>query len=1353
MKKFFTFLCILGCIWLEVNAQTVTRNWDFDNPVAGGKADGWAIFAYGSPNTLNSVLRLTATRNAGYCNLNLESTGGVSIVDPSVSKRFVIRVKNGTKDRIANLIWTADGVDRKMEILMSTEDTNFKEYVLDLTHDLRWEGNISKLLIQLPIPINVHSDQLPIEIDYIRFTEGLSTAQLPALVPKSPAPFGTNLSGGEFSFSGGPSDWRYPRTQELDYLVSKGFKLIRLPFLWERVQPSLNGPLDIESLSHLKNIVWAARNRGMWVLLDLHNYNRRRTKNPDNTITDAIIGTPEAPIASIEDFWKKMAAEFKGFDNIYAYGIMNEPYSIPRDIPWVNTAQAIVDAIRNEDTQHTIMVSGDSYSSASSWPTVSDNLRKLKDPSDNLMFEAHSYFDHDSSGEYLRSYAAANANPQIGVTRVTPFVTWLKKYNLRGFMGEYGVPNNPNDISDKTDAVDNSLWNTVLDNALQYLSTNGVNGTTWSYGSSWGTNKLSVYPNSNGTDRPQMQVLSNYLFAASPSNLSGINSPLVVSYKVGKPMVYQPTATNNPTGFTVTQLPSALAYNATTKEITGTMPTGTHTIKISATNASGIGEEREVVLRGVELKIPGTLQAEEYDGGGKNVGYFDKTIGNSGNFLHRDEDVDFRRSGTSPNFIYSVTHTMPGEWLKYTTNVQQEAAYRVKFRYVTTMAGTKINFKVNNVLVAGDIELPVTADLNAWTDQVFEIPSMTTGEHVFTLEVVSGTFDVDRMEFAVAQPAVTPTNLTATASGSTKVNLSWNASANATSYKLERAEDPLGTFTMVAQNLTVTTFADETVAPATTYYYRVKGVNILGDGVASANVTATTATYTIPAKVAGVTASARNGSVEINWTAQLEVSGYLVKRATAAGGPYSTLATVTANTYTDATVVNGTTYYYVIAAQNSLGEGAASDEQIATPNNIDYAYWSFDQISQTTGVTDSWGSNNGTFDPNAVFGTNANTAHITFLEPANSYLNNSIRFRGKALSYVKLPDGLMSDVDDFTISVWYRHISNVAGGRIFDFGVGDNYASNEPNSSRKMMYLSPRAGANNGVTYAIQNGGSLQSIETTVVLPTGQPTVWHHLVITKAGSTVTLYVNGQQAGQKVDMDIKPSDFGMTTANYLGKSRFATPAVLDGAIDEFKIFKRALTQPEVVLLGSTVMPVAFLDFDAEKQKNGSVTLNWSTASESNNSHFELLRSTDGKLFDNIVHVKGNGNVTDSRKYRYTDHMPQLGVNYYKLKQVDLDGQESFHPKVLAVSSSLNSEGDIKIFATVGKLNLRVNAVHSDTFNLYLSDVSGKVVAKFADKVIPGNNAFEFSLAQQLRGGVYIATYLVKGQKKSVKLIIN
>lgn len=75
---------------------------------------------------------------------------------------------------------------------------------------------------------------------------------------------------------------------------------------------------------------------------------------------------------------------------------------------------------------------------------------------------------------------------------------WLKRYNKRGLLGEYGVPD------------DDPRWLETLENLLIYLRDNGVPGTYWSAGPRWGDYKLAVQPSNNYTvDRPQMSVLEN----------------------------------------------------------------------------------------------------------------------------------------------------------------------------------------------------------------------------------------------------------------------------------------------------------------------------------------------------------------------------------------------------------------------------------------------------------------------------------------------------------------------------------------------------------------------------------------------------------------------------------------------------------------------------------------------------------------------------------------------------------------------------------------------------------------------------------------------------------------------------
>src|SRR5690606_6749440 len=192
--------------------------------------------------------------------------------------------------------------------------------------------------------------------------------------------------------------------------------------------------------------------RGMWVLLDMHNYGRRKIDT-----TEYIIGDPVLPVSAVADAWRKIANEFKTSENIWGYGIMNEPHDMLPGTPWANIAQAIITEIRSVDTATTIVVAGDSWSSAERWPSASDNLKNLEDPSDNLVFEGHVYFDDNASGAYDQSYDGEGADPNIGITRTAPFVNWMKQNGFRGFIGEYGVPD------------DDPRWLVALDNMLAYL--------------------------------------------------------------------------------------------------------------------------------------------------------------------------------------------------------------------------------------------------------------------------------------------------------------------------------------------------------------------------------------------------------------------------------------------------------------------------------------------------------------------------------------------------------------------------------------------------------------------------------------------------------------------------------------------------------------------------------------------------------------------------------------------------------------------------------------------------------------------------------------------------------------------
>ncbi|WP_168193939.1 cellulase family glycosylhydrolase [Pontibacter sp. SGAir0037] len=493
-----TFLISRGA-GTDTNPQE-THSWGFDEPVISNRVEGWTIVNYNNANTEDGILNLIGNQSYNHIRYDVPSTNAV---DPAQSKTAVIRLKNQTANTNARFYWWGSAATAAyIDFTITPNDTEFKEYKIDLTKDIRWSGTINIIRFDVPSPLHAISFGKTVDIDYVKLTTEVLPEPEPEpvqpMAPRIPAPFGVNLAGADFGENMPGvhnTDYTYPTAAELDYFKSKGLNLIRFPFKWERIQRTLNGPLDEVELGRMKNFVEAAHKKGMWILLDMHNYGRRKIDT-----TTYLIGSPTIPVSAVTDAWQKLALAFKDYENIWGYGIMNEPHDMLTSTPWFNIAQAIIDTIRNVDTETTIVVGGDSWSSATRWPTASNNLKDLVDSSDKLIFEAHLYFDDDASGKYDQTYEGEQANPNIGVTRATPFVKWLRDNNLNGFMGEYGVPDN------------DPRWLTALDNMLVFLKNNKINGTYWAAGPWWNTYTLAVEP-IGGVDRPQMAVLEKYTTA------------------------------------------------------------------------------------------------------------------------------------------------------------------------------------------------------------------------------------------------------------------------------------------------------------------------------------------------------------------------------------------------------------------------------------------------------------------------------------------------------------------------------------------------------------------------------------------------------------------------------------------------------------------------------------------------------------------------------------------------------------------------------------------------------------------------------------------------------------------------
>lgn len=115
---------------------------------------------------------------------------------------------------------------------------------------------------------------------------------------------------------------------------------------------------------------------------------------------------------------------------------------------------------------------------------------------------------------------------------------------------------------------------------------------------------------------------------------------------------------------------------------------------------------------------------------------------------------------------------------------------------------------------------------------------------------------------------------------------------------------------------------------------------------------------------------------------------------------------------------------------------------------------------------------------------------------------------------------------------------------------------------------------------------------------------------------------------------------------------------------------SVTSENLNISECTNLPIELSYFKGIKESNN-VKLEWETLSEKNNSHFEIQKSTNGIDFETMDIINGAGNSNKPISYSCIDYNPNIGINYYRLKQVDCDGRFELF-RIISVDFDINSE---------------------------------------------------------------------------------
>ncbi|MDX1350256.1 MAG: T9SS type A sorting domain-containing protein, partial [Putridiphycobacter sp.] len=166
----------------------------------------------------------------------------------------------------------------------------------------------------------------------------------------------------------------------------------------------------------------------------------------------------------------------------------------------------------------------------------------------------------------------------------------------------------------------------------------------------------------------------------------------------------------------------------------------------------------------------------------------------------------------------------------------------------------------------------------------------------------------------------------------------------------------------------------------------------------------------------------------------------------------------------------------------------------------------------------------------------------------------------------------------------------------------------------------------------------------------------------------------------------------------------------------------------------------------KPVNNTALIEWKTAPEINNDYFEIEKSSNGSVWESLAIVQGAGNSSEVLDYQYVDEKPFPGFSYYRLKQIDFDGQlEIFQPVSLSMPELMIAISEFKIFPNPTHDILTISLSYLNNKEIRIYNMSGQLMSALQisdDQQV----AFQIDVSSYPAG-----TYIVSDGENSAEFI--